>query len=206
MLQKILSLLIFLSVLAETANSQNPDIQILREINLHRNTSFDGTFESITRSAKPLCIGIPACMLGLGLIRHDSVLTRNAIVTGTAVVVSTGLTTILKRSINRPRPYITHPDIDKQTDGGGASFPSGHTSGAFSLATSLSLQYPKWQVILPSYLWASAVAYSRMDLGVHYPSDVLAGAIVGAGSAYLCHQLNKKLIPKWTRNLGILKK
>jgi membrane-associated phospholipid phosphatase len=57
---------------------------------------------------------------------------------------------------------------------------------AFALATSLSLSYPKCYIIVPSFAWASSVGYSRMDLGVHYPSDVLAGAIVGA-VVPLCH-------------------
>jgi undecaprenyl-diphosphatase len=57
----------------------------------------------------------------------------------------------------------------------------------------LSLAWPKWYIIVPTYTWAGTVAYSRMDLGVHYPSDVLIGALVGAGSAWLCHEVNKKL-------------
>ena len=70
------------------------------------------------------------------------------------------------------------------------SFPSGHTSFAFATATSLSIKYPRWYVIAPSYLWAGAVGYSRMNLGVHYPSDVLAGAMLGAGSAWLTCKVN----------------
>jgi membrane-associated phospholipid phosphatase len=74
---------------------------------------------------------------------------------------------------------------------GSPSFPSGHTSDAFATATSLSIAFPKWYVIAPSFLWACSVGYSRMDLGVHYPSDVMAGAIIGAGSAYLCYKANR---------------
>lgn len=69
--------------------------------------------------------------------------------------------------------------------------PSGHTSTAFATATSLSLAYPKWYVVAPSFVWAGAIGYSRMHLGVHYPSDVLAGAIVGSGSAYLTYKANQ---------------
>jgi membrane-associated phospholipid phosphatase len=61
------------------------------------------------------------------------------------------------------------------------------------LAGSLSLAYSKWYVILPSYLYASTVAYSRMDLGVHYPSDVVTGALIGTGTAYLTYNINKKI-------------
>ena len=90
--------------------------------------------------------------------------------------------------------------LDQQAKAGSWSFPSGHTSSAFALATSLSIVYPKWYVIVPSYLWASSVGYSRMHLGVHYPSDVLAGALVGTGSAFLSHALNKCIHKKVKEN------
>jgi len=64
---------------------------------------------------------------------------------------------------------------------------------AFANATALSLKYPKWYVIIPSYFWACSVGYSRLNLGEHYPSDVLAGAIVGAGSAFLSLKLTNWL-------------
>ncbi|MFY7909200.1 MAG: phosphatase PAP2 family protein, partial [Emticicia sp.] len=60
-------------------------------------------------------------------------------------------------------------------------------------ATSLSLTFRKWYVVIPAYTWASAAAYSRLHLGVHYPSDVLAGAAIGAGSAWLCYKANRWL-------------
>jgi membrane-associated phospholipid phosphatase len=71
--------------------------------------------------------------------------------------------------------------------------PSGHTSSAFSTATSLSLNFRKWYVVAPAYTYAAAVGYSRMYLGVHYPSDVLVGALLGSGTAYLTWKINKKL-------------
>jgi membrane-associated phospholipid phosphatase len=54
----------------------------------------------------------------------------------------------------------------------------------------LSLAFPKWYVIAPSFLWASTVGYSRMSFGVHYPSDVFVGAIIGAGTAFLTYKIN----------------
>jgi membrane-associated phospholipid phosphatase len=140
-----------------------------------------------------LAIGIPVGIATAGLIKHDDKLVRNACVTLAATALNSGITLALKYSFNRARPYVTYPDITKKSAGGSPSFPSGHTSMAFSTATSLSLAYPKWYIIIPSYTWASTVGYSRMDLGVHYPSDVLAGALVGAGSAWITHVVNKKL-------------
>ena len=186
-------LLIFSLLNAPLAHSQNVDIKLLREINLNRNKSLDGTFKTITNSAGIVTYGAPAVMLGIGLVEGDSALKQKAIYIGESVVTSAIICTLMKKAINRPRPFVTYPDIEKLASGGSASFPSGHTSDAFSFATSLSLAYPKWYVIAPSFVWAGAVGYSRMDLGVHYPSDVLAGALVGAGSAWLCYEVNKKL-------------
>ncbi len=52
----------------------------------------------------------------------------------------------------------------------------------------LTLQCPKWYVIVPAYAWAGAVGYSRLWLGMHYPSDVAVGALVGAASAYVSYK------------------
>ena len=80
------------------------------------------------------------------------------------------------------------------------SFPSGHTAAAFSLATSLSITYPKWYVIAPSAVWACGVGFARINQGVHYPSDVVAGAAIGVGCAfaniYINRWLNKILFKK----------
>jgi Membrane-associated phospholipid phosphatase len=131
-----------------------------------------------------------------GLIKKDKELVRNACVTAIASALNAGITNALKYSINSDRPFVTYPDIVKKSKAGSPSFPSGHTSSAFATATSVSLLYPKWYIIAPSYLYAGTVAYSRMDLGVHYPSDVLAGALIGSGCAYLTYKVNQKLIIK----------
>ncbi|RYD90466.1 MAG: phosphatase PAP2 family protein, partial [Sphingobacteriales bacterium] len=52
-------------------------------------------------------------------------------------------------------------------------------------------------VTVPAYAWAGSVAYSRMYLGKHYPSDIVAGAIVGVGTGYATHWLNKKLFKRY---------
>jgi membrane-associated phospholipid phosphatase len=168
--------------------SQNIDINILKNINLNRNTQTDGFFRGITNSVTPLAIGTPVVLFGIGLIKKDSVTLQNSLYIGASVLSAAIISSILKYSINRPRPFETYPFIEKATPAGSPSFPSGHTSDAFALATSVSLAYPKWYIIVPSYAWAGAVGYSRMDLGVHYPSDVLMGAIIGGGSAYLCYK------------------
>jgi membrane-associated phospholipid phosphatase len=132
-------------------------------------------------------------MCGIALLSRDSLTLRNSLYVASSVAAVVILTNLMKYTINRPRPFVTYSFIEKESSGGSPSFPSGHTSEAFALATSLSMAYPKWYIIAPSFIWAGAVGYSRMDLGVHYPSDVLAGAVLGAGCAWISYKVNKML-------------
>lgn len=184
-------LLFLLLLLSATTYSQNLDIRILRQINLHRNERLDAAFTSITNSVSPVSIAAPILVFGTGLIEKDKTIQKKGLVMGASILTASIISTSLKHAINRTRPFETYPDIQKLAAGGSSSFPSGHTSDAFSTATSLSLAFPKWYVIGPSYTYATLVGYSRMHLGVHYPSDVLAGAVVGAGSAFLCYKAQK---------------
>ncbi len=183
--------LLFLMV-GRSISAQNLDIDLLRKINLERNTVLDPTFKFVTNSVAPIGLGAPLIVTSIGLIQKDNTLKNKGYYIGATLLSSTIITTTLKFTIDRDRPFVTYPEIQKLTGAGSPSFPSGHTSEAFATATSLSLAFPKWYVIAPSMLWASAAGYSRMHLGVHYPSDVLVGALIGSGSAWLCHELNKR--------------
>ena len=192
------------SIFSVQVSAQNADIEMLRSIN--SNTGTVGYSKFISNTTTGVAIGVPVIMGAVALIEKDDDLLKNAIYVGVSIGIDGVLTYGLKEIVHRPRPYVTYPDImayETETD---FSFPSGHTSLAFATATALSLKYPKWYVIVPGYFWACSVGYSRMNLGVHYPSDVLAGAILGAGSAYVTYQINnwfwkkegnKKLISQW---------
>ncbi|MES2140532.1 MAG: phosphatase PAP2 family protein [Bacteroidota bacterium] len=186
-------ILLFFISLNVTISAQNIDIDILKSINLNRNKKLDNAFIVLSNSVVPVSIALPLGVIGAGFIKHDSSLKNKGIVIGASLALAAGITTGLKYSVNRTRPFVTYPAIDKVMNAGSPSFPSGHTSDAFATATSLSLAFPKWYVITPSFVWACSVGYSRMDLGVHYPSDVLAGAVIGAGTSYLCYKANKWL-------------
>ncbi len=191
------SILVLLLInFSNSSYCQNIDIELLRSINLHRNTQLDPTFRFITNTASPVSFGAPVIIYGIGLIQKNPELKTKGLYIGASLMTASILATSTKYIVNRDRPFVTYPDIQKETNAGSPSFPSGHTSVAFSNATSLSIAFPRWYVIVPSYLWASAVAYSRIDLGVHYPSDVLGGMIIGSGSAILCNYLNECLQKK----------
>ena len=183
-------LLFLVFIFTRSLVAQNADIDLLKKINVGRNKKLDNTFIAITNSSTPISIFVPVVVYCHGLEKNDSITRNKGLFIGASFLVSTGISFGMKYGINRERPFDTYSFIEKKTGGGSPSFPSGHTSEAFSTATSLSLAFPKWYVIAPAYLWACSVGYSRMDLGVHYPSDVLVGAIVGAGSAYVCFKAN----------------
>ena len=189
-------LLYFLLFFPLSLFSQNIDIRILRSLNSPLVLPSDKFNQFMSNSDSYIVAGVPFTMGITGLIKHDDKLFRNVCVISTAVILNSVITLSLKYTVNRDRPFVTYPDITKKSKAGSPSFPSGHTSSSFALATSLSLSYPKWYVIAPSYTWAATVGYSRMHLGVHYPSDVLAGAVIGSGCAWLTYTVNKKLISK----------
>lgn len=86
-----------------------------------------------------------------------------------------------------PRPFQLNLGTLWVQHGGRASFPSQHACGAFALAMALSLGVTRHRKALVALAWTAAIgiAWSRVHLGVHFPSDVMAGAVVGISSALL---------------------
>ena len=98
--------------------------------------------------------------------------------------ISALVTQILKHSLSRPRPRLmdtTHWDIGPTLESGLDSFPSGHTSGSFSMAMVLAYYFPKGRVVW--FGLASFIATCRVIKGSHFPTDVLGGLLVGVGTA-----------------------
>ncbi|MBA4241856.1 MAG: phosphoesterase PA-phosphatase [Sphingobacteriaceae bacterium] len=193
---KKLLVIIFLTI-QFCGQSQSLDFSMLRAINKDEHPQWDKTMKITSNSVYPALVVAPTSLLLTGYVQDDKIMMRNGVKTGVAIGLNVLLTTGLKYSINRKRPYEQYPnDIVKRTDSGPYSFPSGHTSSAFAAATAITLSTKKWYVAVPSYAYACAVGYSRMRLGVHFPSDVLGGMIIGIGSSLLVFQVDKWLQKK----------
>lgn len=148
---------------------------------------------AVTNSAEPIAVAIPVAELIYSYARHDKQDVTNSLQTIAGIGLTALVNTGLKYTVNRQRPYISYPYLNYYRKEGTPSFPSGHTAFSFCTATSVSIAYPHWYIIGPFYLWAASVGYSRMYLGEHYPTDVLAGAVVGSGSAWLAYKGNQWL-------------
>ncbi len=190
-LKRIFSGCLIFLLISGTVFSQNWDIDLLTSIN-HKESSFKNGFcNVISNSVIVFNVAAPLSVFSAGVIRHDKQLKIDAAYMVGGYIASTIVTQGLKVIIRRPRPYITYPDIVQRTEADGYSMPSGHTSAAFCTATSLSLLFPRWYVVAPCFLYAATVGYARMYQGVHYPTDVIVGAIVGAGSAWLAYKIEQ---------------
>jgi membrane-associated phospholipid phosphatase len=112
----------------------------------------------------PLTLGLFAA----GRFAHDGAFRAFSYDATQAVLVNGVYTEIFKKAVSR-----TRPDTSDRL-----SFPSGHSSSAFALATVAQRHYG-WKVGVPSYVAASAIGLSRIERNRHYLSDVLAGATLG---------------------------
>ncbi len=180
-------------------DTDNVDVNLFRLINNSRGEFGDAIAPYVVHSVIPASVIVPGGLILSGRINKNYYDENTGILTGLSFITSTGITLALKNIIKRDRPFTVLKDVkiterdrfatDKY------SFPSGHTASSFSLATSLTLRYnDKPFIIAGSFLYASVVSIGRIYQGVHYPSDVLAGMVVGAGSAALIYSLRKEII------------
>jgi undecaprenyl-diphosphatase len=123
-------------------------------------------------------------MLALLPVLYGAAAIRPVIVMALTGILGLGLYKALKRVFVRERPFITHSSISLAAAPlDRYSFPSGHTLHAVSFTWQAVAQFPElgW-VLVPL---AALIAASRVVLGLHYPTDVLAGAGIGAAIAML---------------------
>jgi undecaprenyl-diphosphatase len=108
-----------------------------------------------------------------------------------SMCIGMGISYILGHIFYRDRPFVTHSVIQLIQHPANASFPSDHAIGAFAIATVFWLYRTKFSTFW--LLAALLIAFSRIWTGVHYPTDVVAGAVIGVASVMGTHYLMKHL-------------
>lgn len=165
------------------------DLSILLWIQTHmRNDVLDFIFTNITRLGNVGFIWI--VLIAIFLIRKE---TRY---TGVVMLISFILTSILanlciKPLIDRPRPFQVYPMDLLIPPPSGTSFPSGHTATSFAVAWAYFITR-KDKLRFALVLLAVAISFSRLYLFVHFPTDVLAGVVLGILVSYLIKWLAAK--------------
>jgi undecaprenyl-diphosphatase len=139
----------------------------------------------IFRIASRLGDGIAWYVLILALpVVYGAGALKPAVAMALSGAAGVALYSLLKRLFVRERPFITHSAIDLAAAPlDRYSFPSGHTLHAVNFAWQASTHFPELAWVLVPF--AALIAASRVVLGLHYPSDVLAGATIGAALAQL---------------------
>ena len=178
-------------VLGQESPASTLDIRILESIAETRTAPQTQTFKVLSDINNYVQIAVPVGLLVAGAVNDDKAMRQNALYVASSTAVTALVNVGLKHIFKRSRPFKKYPNFISVRTAGGYSFPSCHTSSAFATASALSRAYSKWYVVAPSLLWASSVGYSRMYLGVHFPSDVLAGAVLGTGAAFALDGLKK---------------
>lgn len=177
---------------------ENLDVKIFRSINNSRCGFLDAVIPVTDKSILFTSILVPATLFGVSRTNSNYYDENSTVLLSLSEGLSAGLTFGLKNIVKRERPYKTLANVNY--DGSKFlldrySFPSGHSSLSFAMATSLTLRYPEKPVLISGlYLYSTAVSLGRIYLGVHYPSDVFAGMLIGSGSALIVHSLRKEII------------
>jgi membrane-associated phospholipid phosphatase len=175
------------------------DTSAVEWIAQHRYQPLNGLFIALGTVEKLGAIWIVSA-LALGVARHLGVARTSAL------VVLTSFTTFaadsasfgVKDLMHRNRPAVAHPQIHPLYAVHSSSFPAGHAATAFAGATLLTYVAPRLWPLFAAL--AGAVAFSRVYVGVHYPTDVLAGAAIGifvAGLVVSALALLERRRPKW---------
>jgi hypothetical protein len=139
--------------------------------------------QTSTNIANGLTYGTAATAGGIyltGLFTHDQHAQRTGVLSAEAAIDSFLLYGSMKLIFNRDRPYMGNGDgrffAGNFSSG---SFPSGHSTFTWTLASVVAHEYPKWPVQLAMYSMATAVATTRVTGGQHFPSDVFVGSTMG---------------------------
>lgn len=105
------------------------------------------------------------------------------------------ITEFIRFFYNRPRPFEILGEVTQLVNhAAGGAFPSGHASLAFAVAATISFYYPKTSIIF----WAAAIlmGLARVAAEVHWPSDILGGAVIGMLSAWVVRMVSAYFVNK----------
>lgn len=195
--------LVFLPAVLISQESPNIDVRLFREIN-NRQTEDFGVLEFVDQTSIPLFVSLPAGLLLWGVLGDNRPVLDTGVLTLSAQVLTFGVTSAVKAVVDRPRPFevLREVKVRRFSSISGSSFPSGHASHAFAIATMLAHRAKPF-VYIPALVWAGCVSYARIYVGVHYPSDVLGGMVTGVVLSFAVYQYRESILNARDRIFGM---
>ncbi|MCX6165687.1 MAG: phosphatase PAP2 family protein [Ignavibacteriae bacterium] len=185
-------------LLPKKPDPNNIDVKVFRAINNSRCKFLNTVIPISSNSIYFTSTLIPATLFGVSRANNNYYDENSSVLLALSEGLSAGIVFGMKNIYKRERPYKSLSNVHYNASNLPSdrySFPSGHTSMSFSMATSLTLRYPDKPLLITGlYLYSTVVSLGRIYLGVHYPSDVLAGMLIGSGSAVIVYSLRKEII------------
>jgi membrane-associated phospholipid phosphatase len=168
------------AVIAALGVLASDDAAIDQTVQRHRSTQTDAFARGVTPLGSYGGVGLSAAVLGGGLLFKDDSLRDTGRDAVEAELLAAGVfTPLLKVTIGRLRPSQGSDADEFHAFSARNSFPSGHATEAFALASVFAARARGWVVPTIAYALASGVAFARVNDRAHFASDVVAGAVVG---------------------------
>ena len=168
------------------------DMTVLRFLNPTDYTIGIPLLQTLSDTTSAIAYGVPVLLFVIGLILQRRYLLYKAICLLLTVLTADYTTLLLKHLFRRQRPYELSSAITQYSDGGNFSFPSGHTTMAAAMAAGVYFLFPEWRYRPLVLAWSILVGFSRVYLGVHYPSDVLGAMMIAIIVALFVFSLSKR--------------
>jgi undecaprenyl-diphosphatase len=172
----------------ESGKTQQFDDAVIRWMGAHHTKALDAIMLEITALGTGTVVLMIVAVAGLFLVLTSHKYSAILLLASTAGgIVLNGL---LKIGFNRPRPQIFLPEVHTVS----SSFPSGHAMSAAIVYSTVAYlaarlhkrRWARWLVMSGAFVIIAAISISRLYLGVHYPSDVVAGLAIGLAWAGFC--------------------
>jgi undecaprenyl-diphosphatase len=181
-------LFVMLAGHVRSGTTQAFDESVIRWLGAHHTSTLDAIMVEITALGTGVVVMMIVAVAALFLVLTEHKYSAILLVASAAGGIV--LDGVLKLGFNRPRPSIFVPAVHTVS----SSFPSGHAMSAAVVYTTVAYlaarlhkrRWARWLVMMTAFVVIALISFSRLYLGVHYPSDVLAGIAIGLAWAGFC--------------------
>jgi undecaprenyl-diphosphatase len=180
----------------------SPDVRLAEHANAFaaHHDGWEDAARAYAHLSEPLFLAGVIALAVAGLVLRRDRLLLGAALAVAASGLALAVAAVLARVVDRPRPFVAHPQIHAfLAHAADPGFPSDHATAAFAIAAVLLVRFGRRA--LPVLLAAIALAASRVLVGVHYPGDVLAGAVLGTAAALAVCWLLARIRPAWSASV-----